>query len=157
ADTYLGPTTVSQGVVRAANNSALGGTAFGLPEAGTTVLAGAALGLRTFSANGSAGGARSNIRGGAPPTPFRTRIANTGALRNLFGFNTWAGDITFGSGSFIGADQDEVKVTGSVNTGGTETLTKVGVGRLTLARDNPNLLGEVFVNQGILEVDTPLA
>jgi fibronectin-binding autotransporter adhesin len=157
ADTYLGPTTVSEGVVRAANNSALGGTASGLPEVGTTVLAGAALELRTFSANGSAGGAQSNITVDEPLTLYDTGIANTGALRNLFGFNTWAGDITFGSSSSIGADQDEVKVTGSVNTGGTETLTKVGGGRLTLARDNPNLLGEVLVNQGVLEVDSPLA
>jgi autotransporter-associated beta strand protein len=148
ANTYLGTTMVSQGVVRVGNNSALGGQLLGLPEAGTVVLTGAAL---------EVGRAATTISVDEPLTINGTGIASTGALRSLFNTNTWTGAITLGSSSFIGVDGDNLNLAGATSGDATRSLTKVGIATLILTVDNPNLLGEIFVLQGGIEVESSAA
>ena len=91
-NTYTGATVVNSGVLRVANNDALGTT-----DAGTTVLRGAALELAEVS--GVTVGAELLTLSG-------TGIANDGALRSVSGFNSWLGTITLASAARINSDAD---------------------------------------------------
>src|SRR5213075_3023624 len=81
ANTYSGLTTISAGVLNIQNNTALGTTA-----AGTSVTSGAALQIQ----GGITVGAEALTLSG-------TGISSDGALRNISGANSYAGDITLGS------------------------------------------------------------
>src|SRR5205814_1031523 len=87
-NSYTGATTVSAGVLNIQNNTALGTIA-----AGTSVTGGAALQLQ----GGITVGAEALTLNGSG-------IANDGALRNISGANSYAGDITLGSASRNNSD-----------------------------------------------------
>ncbi len=164
ANTYTGATTVSAGVLRISNGAALGGTA-----SGTTVASGAVLELEgsiTTSAESLA------INGDG--------VANGGALRNVSGNNTYAGNITLASAARIRSDADTLTLdvaTGNAIAGtdvavtfagagnvvvadaiatGTGGLTKEGAGTLTLSGAN-TFTGATSVNEGTLIVNGSLA
>jgi len=118
ANSYKGGTNITSGVVNIQNNTALG-TSGG----GTSVTAGAALQLQ----NGvTVTGETLTLRG--------TGIANDGALRNLFGNNTWAGALALGSnpGATIQSDAGLLTISGPI-TGNARTLTVNGDGDTTLS------------------------
>ena len=100
-NTYLGVTTVGGGVLRIENSTALGNNA-----AAVTVFSGAALELK----DGIAVGAKPlNISGSG--------ISGTGggALRNIAGDNSWAGNIALTGPTIISSDSGRLALTGSIS------------------------------------------
>jgi fibronectin-binding autotransporter adhesin len=159
ANTYTGETNVNNGVLNIGHNAALGST-----QGGTTVASGAALQLQ----GGIAVGAEALSLAG-------TGIGGTGALRNVSGNNSYAGQITLVATTRINSDSgtltldvpDGDGITGTQNlilggisnivvndaiTTGTGTLTKDGSGTVTLAANN-TYTGATFVNAGTLKLD----
>lgn len=156
SNAYSGLTTISAGVVNIQNASALGTTA-----AGTTVSSGAALEIEGSITVGS-----------EALTLNGSGISSNGALRNISGTNSYAGAITFGSGSTISSDSGTLTLSGGItNSGfavtfggagnisetsaisGTGTLIKNGGGTLTLSGNN-SFTGATTVNAGTLQVNT---
>jgi fibronectin-binding autotransporter adhesin len=140
ASSYTGLTTISQGALRAAHNTALGTTG-----GGVTVANGAALELL----GGITIGAEAlNLSG--------TGISSGGALRNISGNNTYGGTITNTAAARISSDAGTLTLSGAINatnqaltfggagdiavsgaiTNSTSTLTKDGAGMLTLSGAN---------------------
>ena len=160
-NTYTGLTTVSAGVLNIQNATALGTTANG-----TSVTSGAALQIQ----GGITVGAESLALNGAG-------IASNGALRNISGDNVWQGAVTVTSSARINSDSGSLTfntapisingtsnlaltlggagngtIAGTIQTGGTGTLTKDGTGTWTLAGAT-NLSGLTTVSGGTLKVD----
>ena len=150
---YTGSTSVSAGVLRIQNASALGGVA-----TGTTVTSGAALEIDGSGFNMTE--PLSSLIGSG--------ISSGGALRNLGNDNTWAAAITLGAGGArIDSDAGTLTLSGGVTgatrpltVGGagnalinsviattTGTLTKDGTGTLTLSAAN-TYTGSTTVNAG---------
>jgi autotransporter-associated beta strand protein len=76
-----------------------------------------------------------------------------GALDNLSGSNTWSAAITLQSSSSIKTDAGtQLTSSGGINSAASADLSKIGTGTLAFAAANPNLLGQVFVNEGVLSV-----
>jgi autotransporter-associated beta strand protein len=160
ANLYEGSTTLSAGVIRVKNKTALGTT-----SAGTTVADGAALEI-----DGTAG----NLTNIADALTLKgAGISSGGALRNVAGNNTYTGAVTLGSASRINSDSGILTInsTGSLtgNFGLTfggagsiilsdafapvstaQTLTKDGVGKLTLNAASSHT-GLTTVGSGTLE------
>ncbi|MEI6819544.1 MAG: autotransporter-associated beta strand repeat-containing protein [Verrucomicrobiota bacterium] len=160
ANLYEAATTISRGVVRAQNNTALGTTA-----AGVSVSDGAALEL-----DGAAGAL---TLGAEALTLNGNGVSSGGALRNVAGNNSYAGIITLASASRINADAGVLTINSSGSITGnfgltfggegdivlsnafapvttTQTLTKDGAGKLTLNRAN-TYTGLTTVSAGTLE------
>ena len=114
-NTYTGSTTVSTGNLTISNASALGGTA-----AGTTVASGAALQIQGDIAVGAEA---LNLTGSG--------FSNAGALRNISGANSLAGAITLSGATTIGSDAGTLTLSGGIS--GTQNLTLVGAGNITLS------------------------
>ncbi|HEX8911701.1 MAG TPA: autotransporter-associated beta strand repeat-containing protein [Humisphaera sp.] len=159
ANTYSGTTTISGGILRVSNGSALGTTANGTTQSGSSAL----------ELDGSGGAITVNeplsINGGG--------ISNAGALRNIAGNNTFGGPITMVAQSRINSDSGTLTLSnaaavtatnltlvvgGTGNTTlsggvalGTGGLNKDGTGTLTLAGPNTST-GNVNVNGGTLQV-----
>ena len=110
ANSYSGATTISAGVLRAANNTALGSTA-----GGVTIASGAAL---EFYGGISIGAEAINVIG--------TGISSGGAIRNVSGNNSLSGDITLTGASRINSDSGTLTLTGDF--GGAFSLTFGGAG-----------------------------
>jgi outer membrane autotransporter protein len=140
-NTYTGTTNINAGTLTVTANQALGTNA-----AGTTVADGATLGIygginyvvtEALTLNGAGAGGMS------------------GALDNITGDNTFAGDITLASASTIGSTAGTLTASGAIDNGGflltvggagneilsgiisgTGALTKNGAGALTLSGTN---------------------
>ena len=149
---YAGLTTVSAGVLRAANNNALGTTA-----GNVSVANGAALEL---SNDITIGAEALSINGQG--------IGGTGALRNIHGTNTYGGAITFATAATIGADAGtQLNLTnmsgnvlktfdgaGNIVVNGAiagTTVTKTGTGTLTLAVSN-TFTGALTISNGVVRL-----
>lgn len=122
ASTYDGTTTVSAGTLLVTNGAALG-SAVG----GTTVANGAALHL---SGGITVTGETLNLTGQG--------ISSLGALRNMSGNNTWAGDITTVSNGGlvrIGSESGHLTISGNIATGTTAVDQNVlqGGGNITVS------------------------
>ncbi len=116
ANTYTGATTVSAGVVRVQNNTALGTTG-----GGVTVDDGAALELQSGV-----------IIGAEALTLNSDGIGGAGALRNLAN-NTWSGAITLGvGGARINSDSGTLTLSGAIS-GNARPLTAGGAGNTTIS------------------------
>jgi autotransporter-associated beta strand protein len=159
-NTYAGATTVSVGVLRLQNSSALGTTA-----GGTSVTSGAAIEI-----DGT------GLAIAEPITSLNgTGVSTTGALRNLASDNTWSGAITLAGTTRINSDGGTFSLTGGVNantraltvggvgnsnisaiTGTTATLTKDGAGTLTLAAGN-TYTGRTTLNAGTVAISADTA
>ncbi|GAB1488057.1 hypothetical protein MASR2M8_05000 [Opitutaceae bacterium] len=154
ANTYTGVTTITAGTLVAANNAALGTTAFG-----TTVASGATLGLE--------GGV--NLGTEALTSVQGTGVGANGAILNLSGNNTIGGTVTYANATTIGSTAGtltmsglqtgtnrsltytgagDITVSGNITTG-SGTLTKSGDGTLTLSGAN-TFTGATNINQGTL-------
>ena len=159
ANLYDAATTISAGIVRAKNNTALGTTA-----AGSSVTGGATLELDGTAGPLTVGAEALTLNG--------TGILSGGSLRNIKGNNSYAGIITLGSASRINSDADTLtldssgSITGNfgLTLGGAgnivlsdafapatvaQTLTKDGAGKLTLNSAN-TYTGLTTISDGIL-------
>ena len=110
ANTYSGATTVNAGVLSVRHPSALGTTA-----GGTTVNTGGELQLQ----GGTAIGAESLTLNGSG-------ASGNGALRNMSGNNSWAGNITVGSNSRIESQAGQLTLGGTITNGGNGADLSVG-------------------------------
>ena len=116
-NTYGGTTTISGGVLRIEHNTALGNT-----TVAATVAVGAALELK----NGIAMGAK-------PLSLTGSGIVGTGggALRNIAGDNSWAGNLTLGGPARINSDAGTLTLFGTVI--GTQALSIGGAGNTLIS------------------------
>ena len=156
ANTYAGTTTVNAGVLSVQHSTALGSTA-----GGTTVNSGGELQLQ----GGVAVGPELLMLNGAG-------VSGNGALRNMSGNNSWAGNIILASSSVIQALFGQLTLSGILSNGGNgadfyfdgagNTLVlgpiinnadviKNGTGTLTLQGAN-TYTGGTFVNGGMLRL-----
>ena len=163
ANTYSGLTTISAGVLRAANDTALGTAAGGVNVSGTAALeliGGIHIGAEALNIS---------IVG--------TGIGGAGALRNISGDNSYAGAISLGVDARINSDSGTLTLTSGATISGTYnltfggagnvisngiigtgsgTLTKDGAGTLTLSATN-TYTGITTVTAGKLAVTTDSA
>ncbi len=136
SNSYNGETTINAGTLIAANSNALGQTI-----AGTTVLAGGTLGLLgdiTIPASESL-----TISGDG--------VGGLGALRNLGGNNTVAGNIATtiygGTSLTIGADAGQLTIQGEIDLM-ISHLTVTGAGAVEIQ-------GRIFTSQNVASIGTP--
>lgn len=137
SNTYTGTTTVSQGILNIQNALALG--------LGSTTTVQSAAALEVQGVNLTINEALSLTGSG---------VANTGALRNVSGNNTWSGNITLtGLGASIGVDSGQnLSVNGVISeTGGAATLTKELTGTLILNAAN-TYTGSTRINAGLVSI-----
>jgi len=162
---YYGKTIVSNGVLRIASNTALGNTYY---DGGVTVISGAALELSNNITVVDADGGAFGGSGEPGITLNGTGVSNGGALRNVSGNNTDAGSITLASASRINSDAGLLTLNGALNGAsfaltvggagnttiagaiGTASLTKDGVGMLTLSGAN-TYNGDTTISAGTLK------
>ena len=153
-NTYSGATTISNGALQAASNSAI--------STGTvSVLTGGALQL-----NGG-------VTLGNTLTLFDTGVTNSGALRNISGNNSYTGVVTLGSAARINSDANQLTISNlnnnsfNLTVGGASTtlvasvisgsggLVKDGTGVLTL-NGTQAFTGATTISNGMLAVNGSL-
>jgi len=146
---YQGITDVRQGVLIAANNTALGSATTG----DTQIQAGAALGVQ----GGVSIAEPLAVREGGVGFGSGASTEGLGALRNISGTNTWSGNIDLtGGNNLIGADGGSTLIVSGVISDAlseTQRMIKVGGGTLRFTGSQPNVYrGETRVLQGTLEL-----
>lgn len=142
ANTYTGLTSANAGVVRVQNSTAFGAIGTGNE---TIVANGAALQFNdpsgisvvaeTLTLNGSG-------------------VGGAGAIDVAAGNNGWSGNVILASNSTIGIQNaaDSLTISGPLtDTGGAQSLTKVGAGTLIFAGNNSRS-GSTFINGGTLQI-----
>lgn len=143
---FTGPISIEAGILRMSDANALGST-----STPTAVLTNAQLQLENV-----AGPILENLILNGPG------VSNDGALLNLAGNSTWAGEIRLDSNASIGVFGNasvatSLNVTGQVtDLGSGHNLTKQGAGRLIFSRDN-TYRGLTTINNGILTIRHPQA
>ena len=141
ANTYGGQTVVQTGSLVVHNPLALSGV-------DTLVDAGASLELQS-----SVVGEPLIIQGNGPD---QLNGANTGALENASGNNSYTGPITLAGPSTIGVDSgSSLSITGGIDDGGNSyALTKELSGTLILDSES-TYAGGTTINQGIVNIQSP--
>ncbi|HEY3321932.1 MAG TPA: autotransporter-associated beta strand repeat-containing protein, partial [Planctomycetota bacterium] len=153
-NTYTGPTVIAAGVLQADTAGALNATS------GATVQSGAALNM-----NASVGAVPLSLSGSG--------VANSGAIRNIAGANTYGGVVTLNANTIINSDAGSLTVNGMISGSsnltiggagdvttnapvilGTGGLTKVGSGTHLLAGGS-SYTGTTSVNAGTLKLAPP--
>ncbi len=143
-NTYSGAVTVSEGMLVAAHNNALGATA-----AGTTVFAGATLGLQggvTIHADESI----TLNTSASPSAPSLSNLAGTNTLA-ADGTTTLAGNVNTGAVVHVASGSTLVHNGAIVETGGSKFVAKTGEGQLTLGGGGANTFsGGLRINDGVV-------
>ncbi len=81
--------------------------------------------------------------------------SSNGALLNVAGVNTWAGNVELDNNVTFGATAGSVNITGSIlNQGGAANVTKEGAGTVIFSGSN-TYGGTTTVNNGVLEIQNP--
>jgi autotransporter-associated beta strand protein len=164
SNTYGGATTINAGVLRITNGAALGSTAEGTTQSGSS-----ALELDGTGGAITVGAEPLTINGGGVTLP----VANLGALRNIAGDNTYGGTITLASQARINSDSGTLTLNnpsavssvgrtlvigGEGNTTisgaialGSGGVAKGGTGTLTLSGAN-TYTGNTSLNVGVLNM-----
>ena len=120
-NTYTGLTTISGGVLRITNGSALGTTASGTTQSGSS-----ALELDGTGGAITVGAEALTINGGG--------ITNFGALRNIAGDNTYGGTVTLAAQTRINSDSGTLTLSNATAvTGATRNLVVGGAGNITIS------------------------
>ncbi len=157
---FLGSFTLdtSGGIVKIKNVNSLGN---GNNPAGITVGTNAQLQLDLGAGGGTVNGLLTLNGPG---------IANDGALLNVSGNNTWAGNVVLDSatsalGVVIGANgpvapsvlPSSLNISGKISDKGSgQNLTKVGTNQIILSNDN-TYRGVTTINNGVLTIEAPFA
>ncbi|QDU28454.1 Hemolysin, chromosomal [Anatilimnocola aggregata] len=137
-NSYTGSTAISNGVIIAASNTALGA-----PSSGITVAAGSTLDVRADI-------------GTEPITSLTgTGEGNIGALITSVGTGTVGGTVTFAGNADIGGD-GTLNITGNIVATSGRTLNKIGVGTTNLDGNNNIVSGGTTVSAGRLNVNDTL-
>ncbi len=118
-NTYTGTTNVSDGTLVVTANGAMGPAG----AAGVFVTSGGAL---AFSGGVAYSDAESTSIAGSGP-------AGHGAIENISGVNSFAGNITLTGNATIGSDAGSLTLSGNVNLGATGNLTATGAGQTTIS------------------------
>ncbi len=116
ANTFTSTTTISAGTLVAANNTALGGMAWG-----NTIASGAALGLQGGISMDQGG---FNLSG--------TGVGSTGAIRNISGNNSLNATLVVGGNTTVGSDAGTMTLAGQISLGASNTFTVTGNGNTTI-------------------------
>jgi fibronectin-binding autotransporter adhesin len=117
ANTYDGATNINAGALNIRHNTGLGAT-----SGDTVVASGAALELE--------GGV--SIAAGESLTLSGTGVSSNGALRNISGSNSFAGNITLNANTEIQSDAGTLTLSGTINgSAASRTLTFDGAGDIT--------------------------
>ena len=138
---YSGLTDIQAGVVTVRNPAALGETSAGtIIENGTALELQSSLNAEPLTVNGNG---------------YQFNGHNTGAIRNLSGNNTYAGDITMNTNITIGTDSGTTLTINSpgaiIDDGNNYSLTKEEAGTLVLNTAD-TYAGGTSVIQGALEI-----
>ena len=160
-NTFRSPNQIEAGVVNIQNNAAMTNI--------IVVDSGGALELQTNNVN-------QHLTINAPLTLNGLGTNDSGALRNVFGTNTYSGGIVLGSDSRINSDSATLTLSGGITTTnnnlfvggagntkisgtitlGTGGLTVDGTGDVTLSQTNGNAFtGNTTVNGGTLDLADP--
>ncbi len=164
SNTYGGATTINAGVLRITNGAALGSTAAGTTQSGSS-----ALELDGTGGAITVGAEPLTINGGGVTLP----VSDLGALRNIAGDNTYGGTITLASQARINSDSGTLTLNnpsavssvgrtlvigGEGNTTisgaialGSGGVAKGGTGTLTLSGAN-TYTGNTSLNVGVLNM-----
>lgn len=146
ANTFLGDTLVTAGILRVAHNDALS------PGGATRVTPGGTLELRgnrliddeTLILNGSG---HTDLVDGLLGALYARADNNSTATAE------WAGDIVIESAAAIGNTLESALVlSGSMS--GSSALTKLQPGTVTFPNDNPDFTGNVAINNGVIVLPT---
>jgi autotransporter-associated beta strand protein len=141
-NTYTGATTIAQGTLVAANNNALGTTA-----AGTTVFAGATLGLQ----NNITLAAGESITVNAALSPSAPSLSNLSGANTINGGTTLTGNVNAGAVVQVAAGSTLTHNGAITETGGAKFLAKTGEGQLTLGGGGANTFsGGLRIDQGVV-------
>lgn len=141
-NSFTGPITVTQGILRITHEEALG-----TPEVGTTIQQNAELQL--VGINGTV----SELL-----TLSGSGVTSDGVVRLLSGNAILAGPVQMDASITLGADAAAtMTLTGQINDlGAGYNLTKEGAGTIVFTRDN-SYRGLTTINNGILRIEHPLA
>jgi autotransporter-associated beta strand protein len=170
ANTFSGPVTINDGILRVTANNQLGATGVTTTMTVVTPGSGGSGHGGTLQLSGNVSYALPlTIGGGGVNGVSLTMPGSIGALDNLNGDNTWSGPITLaGSGSNgtdplenqIGAQAGVLRVTGVIqNGGGAATWAKTGDGDVVLSGSGANThsgLTRLFGGRLIIEKDGAL-
>ncbi len=132
ANTYTGLTTINAGIIDIQNATSLGTTANG-----TVVNSGATLRSSVFV---TVGVEALTLNG--------TGVSNVGALQSYVEAVTWQGAVTLASNASIGVNDSPASITGTIIGSGSNGLTKVGSGSLTVS--TTTLGGDLTISAGTL-------
>ena len=143
-NTYTGAVTVSAGTLQAAHVNALGTTA-----AGTTVTAGATLGLYSLT-DGDATYAEAITLGGGSTNALTVGCAPSATCTAPFGTSTLSGAMTLQANAKVTSIERKAKITGAITGNFSVTIASSSTGTFELASSSN---GSATAN-GMLEIAT---
>jgi autotransporter-associated beta strand protein len=163
SNTYTGATTVTSGILKLGATGDATNTPLGTTDAGTTIASGAMLDLNGFTL-GTAEGL--TISGSGIGSGLLGALMNSSASTP-----TYSGAIILGAAARISADAGVMTISGGISSGGaftitiggfsdstfsgaltTGSLTKDGIGTLTLSNGNSSYPGTTTINAGTIKL-----
>ncbi len=172
-NTYTGVTTITSGILKLGAAGGGTNTPLGTTAAGTTIAAGAALDLNGFTLGTAEGITSMTGLGFGPGTTVANGNSNMGALMNTSGTPaSYSGAITLAAASRINADYGALTISSAISgatigltIGGfsdstfsgvigttSGTLTKDGIGVLTLSNGSSSYTGATTISVGTVKI-----
>lgn len=169
-NTYTGVTTITSGILRLGASGGGTNTPLGTTANGTTIAGGSALDLNGFTLGTAEGITSMTGLGFGPGTTVANGNSNMGAIMNSSGTPvSYSGAITLAAASRINADYGALTISSAISgnfaltvggfsdstfsgvRSGTSTLTKDGIGTLTLSNNN-SYSGATTISAGTVKL-----